>query len=116
MPSEKTSPGSLALGGLAAVLASTCCLGPLLFASLGLGGAWVGNLRVLEPFRPVFMGVAFVAMFFAWRSIYRPAAECAPGAVCEVPQTKRLYRRIFWAMAGLVSIAVIYPYIAPLFY
>jgi mercuric ion transport protein len=38
-------------GGLAAILASTCCLGPLVLVALGFSGAWIGNLTVLEPCR-----------------------------------------------------------------
>ena len=39
--------GALAAGGLAAILASTCCLGPLVLVTLGFSGAWIGNLTVL---------------------------------------------------------------------
>ena len=42
--------GTLVVGGLAAILASTCCLGPLVLVALGFSGAWIGNLTVLEPF------------------------------------------------------------------
>lgn len=106
----------LATGGLAAILASACCLGPLLLVSLGLSGAWVSNLRVLEPFRPVFIVAALVAMFFAYRRIYRPAAACAPGELCAVPETKRAYKALFWIVAALVLIALGFPYVLPLFY
>lgn len=57
--------GALAVGGLAAVLASTCCLGPLVLVTLGFSGAWIGNLTALEPYRPIFIGVALVALFLA---------------------------------------------------
>lgn len=110
---EKTA---LATGGLAAILASACCLGPLLLVSLGLGGAWIGNLRVLEPFRPVLIAAALVAMFFAYRRIYRPATECAPGEVCAVPETRRVYKLVFWIVTALVLIALGFPYVLPLFY
>jgi mercuric ion transport protein len=46
---------------------------------LGFSGAWIGNLTVLEPYRPIFIGVALVALFFAWRRIYRPAASLQTG-------------------------------------
>lgn len=116
MASEKSKSGVLALGGLAAILASTCCLGPLVLVAVGLGGAWIGNLTKLEPYRPVFIAVALIALFFAWRRIYRPAEKCLPGAVCALPQTKRLYKILFWVVAGLVLIALSFPYIAPFFY
>ncbi len=116
MAPEKSKSGILALGGVAAILASTCCLGPLVLLALGFSGAWIGNLTKLEPYRPLFIAVALVALFFAWRRIYRPAEKCLPGEVCSLPQTKRLYKALFWTVAVLVLIALSFPYIAPYFY
>ena len=39
--------GALLAGGLAAILASTCCLGPLVLLMLGVSGAWIVNLTAL---------------------------------------------------------------------
>jgi len=108
--------GALAAGGVAAILASTCCLGPLLLIALGFSGAWIGNLTVLEPYRPIFIGIALVALFFAWRRIYRPAHACKPGEVCAVPRVKRAYKALFWLVVTLVVIALAFPYVLPLFY
>ncbi|MCL6483096.1 MAG: mercuric transport protein, partial [Janthinobacterium lividum] len=54
MSEPKTGRGALFTGGLAAILASACCLGPLVLIALGFSGAWIGNLAVLEPYRPIF--------------------------------------------------------------
>ena len=54
---------------LAALLASACFLGPLVLVTLGVSGAWIGNLKMLEPYRPLFPGAALIAMFFAYRRI-----------------------------------------------
>ncbi len=116
MSQQHDGRGVLAAGGLAAILASTCCLGPLLLIALGFSGAWIGNLTVLEPYRPIFIGAALVALFFAYRRIFRPAEVCKPGEVCAVPQVKRTYRILFWVVAALVLIAFAFPYIAPFFY
>jgi mercuric ion transport protein len=106
----------LAAGGLAALLASTCCLGPLLLISLGFSGAWIGNLTALEPYRPFFIGAALVALFFAWRRIFRPAGACKPGEVCAIPQVRSSYRLLFWVVLALVLVALGFPYVLPLFY
>lgn len=110
------SRGALFAGGLAALLASTCCLGPLVLVALGFSGVWIGNLTALEPYRPLFIGAALVAMFFAWRRIYRPAQDCKPGEVCAVPRVRRAYRLIFWVVGALVLVALGFPFIAPFFY
>jgi mercuric ion transport protein len=112
----KNGRGALAAGGIAAILASTCCLGPLVLVALGFSGAWIGNLTVLEPYRPIFIGAALFALFFAWRSIFRPAHACKPGEVCAVPQVRTTYKAIFWVVAALVLVALAFPYVLPLFY
>ncbi len=111
-----TGRGALAAGGLAALLASACCLGPLVLVLLGFSGAWIGNLTALEPYRPLFIGAALVSMFFAWRRIYRPALQCEPGEACAMPQVRRIYRFIFWVVAALVLVALVFPYVLPVFY
>ena len=116
MSEPKNGRGALAAGGLAAILASTCCLGPLVLVTLGFSGAWIGNLTVLEPYRPIFIGVALVALFFAWRRIFRPATVCQTGDICAVPQGRAAYKLIFWIVAALVLVAIVFPYVLPLFY
>ncbi len=118
---SRTSPpatgrGALYAGGLAALLASTCCLGPLVLLMLGFSGAWIGNLTALEPYRPYFVVIAVVALFFAYRQIFRPAVACKPGEVCAVPQVRTTYKALFGLVAILILIAVSFPYVAPLFY
>lgn len=112
----KKGRGALFTGGLAAILASTCCLGPLILVMLGFGGAWASNLTLLEPLRPVFIGLALIAMLFAWRRIFRPAQDCKPGEICAVPDVQLGYKFMFWIVAVLVLIAIGFPYVMPLFY
>jgi len=110
--------GSTALfaGGLAAILASTCCLGPLILISLGFSGAWIGNLTALEPYRPFFILASVVALFFAAKRIFRPATLCSPGEICALPRARRTYKVLFWSCAILVLLALVYPYVARFFY
>lgn len=116
MSESKAGRGALFTGGVTAILASTCCLGPLLLVALGFSGAWISNLTVLEPYRPIFLGAALLSMIFAWRRIYRPVAVCKPDEVCALPQVRATYRAIFWMAAVLVLIAFAFPYVLPLFY
>jgi mercuric ion transport protein len=116
MAQKPNVKGVLAAGGIAAVLASTCCLGPLVLLALGFGGAWIGNLTKLEPYRPVFIGVALLALYFAYWRIYRPAAACELGEVCAIPQVRTTYKVIFWIVAVLVLVALGFPYVMPFFY
>ena len=96
MSEPQTGRGALFTGGLAAILASACCLGPLVLVA--------------------FIGVALVALFFAWRRIYRPTQACKPGEVCAIPQVRATYKLIFWVVAVLVLVALGFPYVMPFFY
>lgn len=116
MSGTQKGRGALVAGGLAAILASACCLGPMVLITLGFSGAWIGNLTVLEPYRPILIGAALVAMFFAWRRIYRPLQACQPGDVCAIPQVRTTYKFIFWVVAALVLIALGFPYVMPFLY
>ncbi|NWG39553.1 MAG: mercuric ion transporter MerT [Hydrogenophilaceae bacterium] len=108
--------GALLAGGLAAIPASTCCLGPLVLVTLGVSGAWISNLTLLEPYQPYFIGAALVALLFAYRRIWRPVAACEPGQVCALPQVNRSYKVLFWIVVALVIVALAFPLIAPWFY
>jgi mercuric ion transport protein len=116
MAKAQDGRGALAAGGLAALLASACCLGPLVLLSLGIGGTWIANLTALEPYRPYFLAVAVLALAFAARRIFRPAAECEPDEVCAVPQVRTGYKLMFGAVSLLVLVGFAYPYIAPYYY
>jgi mercuric ion transport protein len=113
---DRAGSGALFIGGLAAILASTCCLGPLVLVALGLSGAWIGNLTRLEPYRPFFIAGALIALFFAGRHIFRPAQSCNAGEVCAVPVTRRIYKVLFVTVSVLVLIALVFPYVVKFFY
>jgi mercuric ion transport protein len=108
----RAETGALATSGVAAILASACCVGPLVLVATGLGGAWVGYLTVFEPYRWIFIGLAVAALVFAWRRIFRPAAQCNPGEACAVPQARRVFKIAIWFVAALVAIAAALPYMA----
>ncbi len=114
--SDRTGSGALLVGGLAAILASTCCLGPLVLVALGLSGAWIGNLTLLEPYRPFFIAGALMALLFAGRRIFRPVQACQAGEVCAVPGTRRVYKIVFGIVSALVLVALVFPYVAKFFY
>jgi mercuric ion transport protein len=116
MENQKSGRAPLVAGGVAAIIASACCLGPLVLITLGISGAWIGNLTILEPYRPIFIGVALVAMFIAWRRIFRPVEECQPGKVCAIPQIRVAYKVVFWLVSVLVLIALLFPFALPLLY
>jgi mercuric ion transport protein len=53
----------MAAGGvLGALAASSCCILPLVLFSLGVSGAWIGNLTRLAPYQPVFIAATIACL------------------------------------------------------
>ncbi len=103
---------------VAAIAASVCCVGPLVLLALGIGGAWVGNLTAIEPFRPYLMGLTFIILGYAFYKIYRKpkAEECAPGSYCANPKSDRINKITLWISTVFVILLLSFPYITPLLY
>lgn len=106
---------SLAASVVAGLGASACCVLPLVLVMAGLGGSWLASLKALEPFRPIFVAAAVLALFFAWRGIFRTAEVCAPGQACADPRVQRRRKAVFWAVATVVVGLLTFPYYAVLF-
>lgn len=66
MGMQLTGKGSLVASSLTAIGASVCCVGPLVLLALGVGGTWVGALTMMEPLRPLFIGLTL--LFRDWHS------------------------------------------------
>jgi mercuric ion transport protein len=118
-PRGRGLPALLA-AGLAALLASGCCVMPLVLALVGISGAWIGELRHIEPYSPWLLGLAVVALGVAGWQIYRRPpvttdAACALGDSTCV-QTNRWARRWFWVVVVLTLMPIVVPLIAPWFY
>jgi len=108
--------GSLIAGILAGIGASVCCVGPLLLLAMGLGGAWIGNLTALEPYRPIFVGLTLIFLGLSYRRLYLLPQACAPGTLCAAPGTISRQRLIFWLVAVSLLALLAVPWFAPLFY
>lgn len=111
--------GWLAAGGvIGAILASSCCIVPLLLVTVGVSGAWIGTLTALKPYSP-YIGVAtLVVLGIAFRQVYfRPAAAvCEAGSYCARPGAGRVTKIALWLATLLVAAALSVNLWAPLFY
>ncbi len=101
---------------IAAIAASVCCVGPLVLLALGVGGAWVGNLTALEPFRPYLMGLTLIILGYAFYKIYRKPQpeECAPDSYCANQKSDRINKITLWIATVFVILLLSVPYITSL--
>ena len=104
-------------GVIGAILASTCCVVPLLFVTLGISGAWIGNLTALEPYKPYIAGVALVFIGLGFRQVYFKAKPaCVDGSYCAKPQSAVLTKTALWFSTVIVLLALTISWWAPFFY
>ena len=102
---------------IGAVLASSCCIVPLLLVTLGVSGAWIGSLSALEPYKPWFAAVTmlFLGVGF-WQVYWKPKQDCEEGSYCASPKSDRVVRIALWSATLLVALALTINYWAPIFY
>lgn len=107
------------IGGLvAAFFASICCIGPLVFAALGVGAGatgflagTAGFLKAFVPYRPVFVGLTLLLLGLSVYLAYRKRElSCAPGAVCAPDAKPGVNQTLLWAIAVIAMVLVLAPY------
>ena len=99
-----------AMGGLAAAgLGSLCCIGPILFVTLGVGA---GMASTFEPLRPL-LGVLMVALLgIGFYTVYgRPAAAeaCGTDGICERPRKRGREKFLLWGAVALALVLWTFP-------
>jgi mercuric ion transport protein len=113
IPQPGNAAAPIAAGVLSALGASACCAGPLVLVALGLGGAWVGGLRALEPLFPVFIAIAIGAFGFAFWRLYVAPRRCAPEVACASPRVLRRQRIAFWVTLVFAKAMILFPFYGP---
>ncbi len=99
-------------GAVGAGLASAlCCVGPILYVSLGVGA---GLASTFEPLRPWFLGGAALFLGLGFYGAYvHPPRSCEEGGVCETETEARRkrtrQRAMLWASTGLVLLFATFP-------
>ena len=96
---------------IAAILASVCCIGPILIAVLGVGVGVAGVFPLFEAIRP-YLAILTIALFgIALFMTYRKQKEeCAEGEACAVPSSKRLQKTILWIAGVVALLSLTFPY------
>jgi mercuric ion transport protein len=112
---ETRRQGLIAAGGvLGAIAASSCCIVPLALFSLGITGAWIGNLAALTPYQPMILSITAGFLGYGYYLVYwKPRKAYADGTACARPLPNRIVKIALWVATGLVAAAVAFPYVAP---
>ena len=97
---------------ISALLASLCCIGPVVFALVGAGG--LGFAFVFEPYRAyllvltaIFLGVGF---FFTYR---KREVRCEDGT-CKIESASTWNKVLLWIAAVVALVFMFFPQILTL--
>ncbi len=112
---ERTKKTIFAGGSLLGALAmSSCCILPLALFSLGVSGAWIGNLAALYPYKMYFLVPTAALLAGGFYTLYRKPAACGEASSCATPISDRMNKSALWLSTVLVLAALAFPYAAPL--
>ncbi|HHT9105956.1 MAG TPA: mercuric transporter MerT family protein [Candidatus Wujingus californicus] len=91
---------------VSAILASVCCIGPLILAGLGIGS--IGAFSSLERYRSLFILITFALIGTAFYFAYRK--KKTTDACCEIKKN-RIKKIILWVIAVIAVALLLFPYL-----
>jgi mercuric ion transport protein len=94
---------------VSALLASLCCIGPVLFVTVGVGA---GLATWFEPLRPVFTVLTVALMAVGFYSVYgrsaaRTEESCEEGATCTPRSASRTRDKLVLWSATLIALMLL---------
>lgn len=105
----------LAGGGIiGALLASACCVLPLVLFSLGIGGAWIGQLTALAPYQPWFWAAGALFVAGGLVSVWRGRRACRIDGGRGPSRARRIAQVVLWLAAALLVVSALWPFIVPM--
>ncbi len=108
----KTSSLTGTGGVLSAVLASFCCIGPVVLALLGVGG--LGMFSVFEEYRPWFIALTVILLGAAFYFTYRKREVACEDGSCEIRSAGKWNKISVWLATVIAAVAIAFPYIGVL--
>jgi len=105
---KKTSLSTVG-GIITAIVASLCCIGPVLVALIGIGS--VGAFAFFENYRPYLIGATILLLGVAFYFVYRKREiKCEDGS-CKIQDAGKWNKVGVWSATFLAAIAIAFPYL-----
>ncbi|MEO5580420.1 MAG: mercuric transporter MerT family protein [Gemmatimonadaceae bacterium] len=112
-PSGRRRGIAAAIGAVgAALLASLCCIGPMLFVTVGVGA---GMASQFEPLRPLFTILTIGLIAAGFYSVYGrrdkevQAASCDADGLCNAPVNRTRAKVMLWAATLVALVLLTFP-------
>ncbi len=96
---ERKNTKSLAVGLIAALAASLCCIGPLLIAFVSISGSAI-YFSWLESLRPYLLLIAIAALAFAWYQRLNKKSDCD----CEEDAPRFFQTKSFLGVVTIIAV------------
>lgn len=108
-PIENKTGLFIGTGVIAGLLASLCCVGPLILTILGVSGA--AALAKFDAFRLPLVLLVVGIFGFAGYILYKKRNVCEPGSICADPKKYRRMVIAYWIGLGIAILGLVSPYI-----
>jgi len=103
-----TTSGSV----LSALLASLCCIGPVVFSIIGAGS--LGFAAAFEPYRPYLMAMTVIFLGAGFYFTYRKREVACEDGNCKVESASTLVKLTLWVAAAIAVVFMFFPQIITL--
>lgn len=102
-------------GMVAALAASTCCIPPVIAAIAGIGGI-SSSLSWMEPLRPYLIGLAVIAIGYAWFAFLKTKKE--DDCDCPIDEKPKWYqtKAFLVGVSVFAAVAIAFPYYSGIFF
>jgi len=94
---------------LTAFFASLCCIGPIIFAILGLGGA--GIFLGLETYRPYLIVLTIIFLGISFYLTYRKREVVCEDGSCIIQKGSKWSKISLWMITLFAVLFMVFPYI-----
>nr|WP_256442085.1 mercuric transporter MerT family protein [Acidithiobacillus ferriphilus] len=94
-------------------LASACCVLPLLLIVAGVGGAWMANLRILDPYAPYLDVIVLMFLGYAHIQNYREQKAAACDSCSPGGRFGRWKTPLLWVGTIFVIVILALPHVLP---
>jgi len=97
-----------------AILASLCCITPVL-AVLGGLSSIASTFSFLEPFRPYFIAITILILGFAFFNVYKPKKKTDIDCACEDKTSDKKVsfinsKKFLWIVTVVCALLITFPY------
>ncbi len=94
---------------VSAIVASLCCIGPVVALLLGIGS--IGVFTAFEAYRPYFIGTTAVLLGLAFYLSYRKREVKCEDGTCKFESASKWNKLSVWLATILAAVAIAFPYL-----